>query len=308
MKTKSIIFFIILAVLVYVFLFVISDIESVYNSLIHFESQYWFYVILIWLTTIPFRIIRSHIFLQAIDEKIPFHDICLFVLAGYALSFSPARIGEVIRSFYLKKYYNIPIAKTAPIVIVERIYDVVGMIITIEIMLFFSSFDKIFIIIPAAFFIIFLVLIKYRLLFKKILLKLNKIKFFRTYFVDVDESYMIVNQLFNTKMILIGILITLIIVIMEVVSFYLILTGLGENIKFSDISVIFQTSQLLATASGIPGGIGILEGGLVGMLVINGINYDSAFSSTIIIRFVSTIMFSAIGVIFTIILSKRKIS
>ena len=81
--------------------------------------------------------------------------------------------------------------------------------------------------------------------------------------------------------------------------------GFGEFITLEQITVIFPASQFAASISMIPGGIGVFDGGMVGLFVLNGLDYDIAITITILIRLLSTGLFSAIGVIFLYLISKK---
>jgi len=56
----------------------------------------------------------------------------------------------------------------------------------------------------------------------------------------------------------------------------------------------------------IPGGIGVLEGGLIGLLVLYGIKYEVALSVTVLVRIVSTGLYSVIGLICLQFVSQKK--
>ena len=63
--------------------------------------------------------------------------------AGLAFGITPAKIGEVVKSYILKKNHSQPISKTAPIVFIERYYDLVGIILISLIGIWFVNLEKI---------------------------------------------------------------------------------------------------------------------------------------------------------------------
>jgi uncharacterized protein (TIRG00374 family) len=56
----------------------------------------------------------------------------------------------------------------------------------------------------------------------------------------------------------------------------------------------------------IPAGIGIFEGGLVGLFVLYNLKYEVAFAVTVLIRIVSTGLFTVIGLVALRLVSKDK--
>ena len=50
-------------------------------------------------------------------------------MSGSALQITPGQIGELIKAQILKTNFNIPRTKTASVVLVEKVYDLIGAII-----------------------------------------------------------------------------------------------------------------------------------------------------------------------------------
>ena len=65
-------------------------------------------------------------------------------------------------------------------------------------------------------------------------------------------------------------------------------------------------SQFASALSFVPGGVGVFEGGMVGLLVLSNLPYDVAITTTILIRLIGTGLFTAIGMIWLKIISKEK--
>ncbi len=62
---------------------------------------------------------------------IPKFDSLLIFLSGFVLTVTPGKVGEVFKSAVLKDTYGVDVARTAPIVIAERLTDVIGVILLI---------------------------------------------------------------------------------------------------------------------------------------------------------------------------------
>jgi len=52
-------------------------------------------------------------------------------LAGLIMSISPGKFGEVLKSFLLKSVSDTPISRSAPIVVAERLTDLMGLLILV---------------------------------------------------------------------------------------------------------------------------------------------------------------------------------
>jgi uncharacterized protein (TIRG00374 family) len=230
----------------------------------------------------------------------------LYYLAGYAFILSPGRAGEIIRSPFIKRDYGISISKTAPIVLVERFYDMLAITAIIGIGLAFSDFEKTIIVLPIGFVAVMLLIIRSKVVFSKVLVKISKIKIFSRLVPNIDESFEVIFSLMKTRFFLAGTMISILVGILEAISVYLLILGLGANISFGNLTVLFHSSSFAANVSLIPGGLGILEGGLIGLLVLYKIKYETALSTAILVRLFSTGIFSVIGLISLRIVSKRS--
>jgi uncharacterized membrane protein YbhN (UPF0104 family) len=64
---------------------------------------------------------------------IPLWDSLLVFLTGFVLTITPGKVGEVFKSAVLAKTHGVPMARTAPIVIADRLTDVIGIVTLIVI-------------------------------------------------------------------------------------------------------------------------------------------------------------------------------
>ncbi|MCH7773461.1 MAG: flippase-like domain-containing protein, partial [Bacteroidetes bacterium] len=94
--------------------------------------------------------------------------------------------------------------------------------------------------------------------------------------------------------------------LLQAISIYFLILGLNSFISLEEIFVVFPVSQFAAALSFVPGGVGVFEGGMIGLLVLFNLPYDVAITTTILIRLIGTGLFTAIGMICLKIISKEK--
>ena len=71
------------------------------------------------------RFLRWHLYLRALGIEAPLRSVSLPVfLAGLALSITPGKAGELLKSLWLRRLAGVPIASSAPAVVMERLTDV----------------------------------------------------------------------------------------------------------------------------------------------------------------------------------------
>jgi len=283
-----------------------SDVTKILDNIKNMKFSYFILAIVLWVASNLVRVFRWHIFLKEIDDKVPFKANIVYYLAGFAFILSPGRIGEVIRSPYLKRDYGISVSKTAPIVFVERFYDLLGMILVLSVGLIFIEFEKTVLVIPLTLVFVIIVVFKNKKLLFGLLGKLDKIKFLKNIKTDFEESYNSVLKIIKIKFLVLGVATSIMTYLLQAISIYFLVLGLNSFLSLEEIFVVFGVSQFVAALSFVPGGVGVFEGGVVGLFVFFDIPYDVAVTTTILIRLIGTGLFTAIGMICLKIISKEK--
>ncbi len=88
-----------------------------------------------------FRFWEWHYYLGVIDarDKISIKDSAIIFVAAFTMVVSPGKVAEVLKSVFLKVKTDVPIAKSAPIVVAERVVDGLAVIITLTLTLIVSG-------------------------------------------------------------------------------------------------------------------------------------------------------------------------
>ena len=171
-KSTKIIFLPIL-VIIYLVFFLFFDIKKIIQVVLEINLVYFFLFVGLWSFAQILRTFRWHMFMQGITKKIPLRKNILYYLSGFSMVFSPGRIGEIIRSPYIKRDYGITVSKTASIVFIERFYDMMSILIIIIFAVFLTDIPKILVFFPAIVITVFIVLITRKEFFIKIVNSLS---------------------------------------------------------------------------------------------------------------------------------------
>lgn len=75
------------------------------------------------------RFIRWEAYLRMLDIRISLKTSIGIFLAGLAMTITPGKIGEFLKSYLLKESEGIPMARSAPIVFVERVTDLLSLLL-----------------------------------------------------------------------------------------------------------------------------------------------------------------------------------
>lgn len=304
MKQYRKLFLFLIPIIIYLILILYSDAQKIINNIDHLKISLFLVFVGFWSLAVIIRVIRWHIFMKYVSDLIPFVKNVFYYLSGYSMLISPGRIGEVIKSPYIKRDYGISISKTAAVVFVERFYDTLASITIISVAISFTTLPKTILVIPTSIIAIMIAIMTNKKLFTKITMRLGKIKIIGNIIPNADESFEVIFGLIKSKFFFIGTGLTLCVVFCEAVSVYYLLESLGSKLDFATLAAVFHISNFLAAASMLPGGLGILEGGFSGLLILYHIPKDISFSAAVLIRIIATGLFSIIGLAFLRIVSK----
>lgn len=88
-----------------------------------------------------FRFLEWHYFLGVIDarDKISLKDSAVIFVSAFTMVVSPGKVAEVLKSVFLKMKTDVPIAKSAPVILAERVVDGLAVILTVVLTLLIAG-------------------------------------------------------------------------------------------------------------------------------------------------------------------------
>ena len=280
-----------------VFLF-FSDFNIISEQISNFKYEFLPLILLLVSISWTPLLVRWQILLKKNDINIPIKKSFLLFLCGMSMSITPGHVGELIKSQLMKTIYNIPRTKTAPIIFVEKFYDLTGAIIASIIGIIILGMDTSLILISVSILIVIIFLIYYRPIFEFILKRVTKTKFFSKYSENLSDSYEIVRNSTTPQIssISFGLSILYWIIISVAVHFILLSFGI-ESVSILKTISIYSSSVIIGAISFIPGGLGITEGSLIGLFSLEGIDVSLALILSVMIRILTMWYSVSIGFI-----------
>lgn len=291
------------------FLF-ISDFDIISEKISDFKFD--FLPIILLLTSASWIPIffKWHILLKNAQVEISFKKSIAVFLSGPVFEVTPGQIGILMKAQILKTGSDISRTKTIPIVLVEKLYDLIGAILASIIGIIILGLEPNLIIIAISALIVIFFFMYYKpasgIFFKRI----TKTKFFSKYIDNIEEFYETVQKSTRLKVNVICILLSLSYWFIISAAAYVTLIAFDIDVlNYLEITAIYSTSVLLGAVTFIPAGIGITEGSVAGLFTLNGINISTAFIVSIMIRILTLWYSVSVGFIalkFTGIFSFKK--
>ena len=267
-----------------IFLFY-SEFSKFESNEIIFKFEYVFLIIpLIVLSWLPIYF-RWRLLCKNLEISVPIKTDFLIYLSGFALTITPGKIGELLRTQLLKDKTNTSRSNTVPIIFVEKFYDLIGAILfsTIGII----NFPEIwFIILGGLSLILFIYLIiSTSFIFKKFMKLLTKFNFTKSFVTSLSESQSTLKRSIRPKILLLSSLLSILYWSIVSVAVYFIFQALNfTSIDIFRIVSSYVLSHFIGALSFIPGGIGVAEMSFAGFLHLNGIEFPLIATVVIISR------------------------
>ena len=301
---------VLLAVVVYAGVTFFVDYDKVASSLADFNWALLPLILVLTTMNYLFRFIKWEYYLRIIGVKgLRRRDSFLIFFSGLGMVITPGKVGEWIKSYLLREVHGTPIARSAPILIAERLTDSIALLIICAAGVFvFGDFWLAFVVVAVGA-VVFVAVSRHRPTAMRILHLGDRIPIVKRFVPQIEEFYESTYALMSPRaVILMGGLSTFS-WFFEVLGFYFTFIGLGLD-GGSDLllksAFILPIATLASALLLTPGGLGVAEGALVTLSVaLLDITQSAAAVATFIIRF-GTLWFGVIvGLIAFAVISRR---
>jgi len=247
------------------------------------------------------RFIKWEYYLRHLQIGISHTKSLLIFISGLSMAITPGKVGELLKSYLLKREILAPISRTSPIIVAERLTDGIAMLILALAGLALYRFGwevLLLLLLLGAAGIAFVQNRRIALLFLSFCEQLPGVSRFTHMIRAFYES---AYTLLRWRPLLLAILIGLISWSGECAALYFVFIGLGVTPSLALLikaTFILAFSSIVGSASGLPGGLGVAEGSVLGLTRLL-VSPSAALggAATLIIRFCTLWFGLALGVI-----------
>jgi len=305
---KKFLWIILGAVLFYILLILISDVEKISESFLQIKAEFLVLIFALGFMSHVVKSFRQKDLLHTLGEKIPPLQNMFIYMSGLSLVTTPGGIGTLIKSIYLKERFNVPAEKSIAVIFIERYQDLLAgtSIILATLLFYFSVISLSLVVISSAILGSVYLLIKSQRMFVAVYSRLSRIRVISKNLPEVGptRSFSILTSPKNmTK----GWLFSILGWAIDALAVYVAFLSLNVDLGYLLTSQIYFTSLGYGVLSFLPAGIGINEGVADFLLIRQGLDFPVA-SSIVILTRLSTLWFAtAIGVFFTRMTLKQRI-
>jgi uncharacterized protein (TIRG00374 family) len=290
---------------VFVALSIYANIDAVIQAFAQFQ---WLYIPLILALTFANYMLRFYkwdYYLRKIGVRLKFKDSFMVFLSGLSMAITPGKIGEVFKSYLLKRLNNTAVSRSVPVVFAERVTDVLSLLILAAISFSVLQYGKEVLLITLAILIVLIIGIQSAPIRKRLLAVCRHIPLINKLSDHLRTGFETAYVLFKPVNLTVATLISVVSWGFECLATYFTLVAFGVSASVLLSTFVFSFSSLFGAISMIPGGLVVAEGSFAGLLIMAGIAKGTAASATMIIRFCTLWFGVIVGLITTFLLRKR---
>jgi uncharacterized protein (TIRG00374 family) len=294
---RKLIIAVLLAGLVFAALALYGDVQELRRTASVFAPSAFVIGLALAAANYALRAVRWQYYLRHIGIRIPWGESSLVFLSGFVMSVTPGKVGEVFKSLLLHESRGISITRTAPIVVAERLTDLIALVLlTAAGALAFEH--GIAVTVSSAVMVAVLVLVcAYPPLGRFALRICDRLPLIKRFSGKLREAYESLLEMTRPGPLLIGSLLGFVAWGLECASLYYIVLGFpGASLSWDAATFTYSASTLAGAVAMMPGGLGVTEIGMTALLQTLGgpsLTLPVATATTMLVR-IATLWFAVL--------------
>ena len=246
------------------------------------------------------RFVRWTLYLRHQAVRVPLGTSALVFGAGLSLSITPAKLGEIVKSYLLRELCDVPVTRTAPIVVAERVTDLIALLLLAVVGVAAYGIAASAVLAAAVVIAAGLVLLAWPQPTRALIDLATHPARFARFRAPLHDMYAGLATLCHPATLATSTALAVPAWACECVGFALIVNGFpGEHVDLGLAMVIYAATTIAGALSFLPGGLGVTEGAMAMWLVRGAAQLDrsSAVDATLLTRLATLWFAVALGLI-----------
>jgi len=300
----------ILAFIVLVAVALYADTAHLVRALIHFRWEYLPLILGLTLLNYLWRFVKWQYYLNRLAVNIHWSRSLLIFVSGLSMAITPGKVGELLKSYLLKRETGAAISRTSPIIVAERLTDGIAMLVlaSVGLVLYRSGWEILLVLLVLG--VTGIVIVQNRRLVLALLSVGERLPVVPRFAHMMRAFYESTYTLLRWRPLLLAILIGLVSWSGECGALYFVFAGLGVAATidlFIKATFILAFASLVGSASGLPGGLGVAEGSVLGLsLLLVSTSAALGGAATLLIRFCTLWFGLGLGVVALVVFSSTQ--
>jgi uncharacterized protein (TIRG00374 family) len=255
------------------------------------------------------RFVRWQMYLRRQAVSVPQRDSALIFGAGLSLAITPGKLGELVKSYLLRALHDVPATRTAPIVVAERVTDLLALLVLSVIGVAAYGIARTLVLAAAALVTVGLVLLASPRPTRALIELATQPAIVRRFRAPALELYGNLATLCRPSTLAAATALAVPAWGCECVGFALIANAFpGAHIALGLAFVIYAATTIAGALSFLPGGLGVTEGAMTMLLVSGsaGLDRGAALDATLLTR-LATLWFAVLLGLGCLALARRRV-
>lgn len=290
----------------------LSDLSQVGNSFATFHYDMLLPVLLWTIFNYVLRWVKWDYYLRKLGfgAGVSRYDSALLFTSGMVMAVTPGKVGEVFKSYLLKRVNNTPVSASAPIVLAERLTDGLAMLLLMAagLNLYPPARPLFWVLLVVG--VLGLAVLQYRPMAERLLDVAARLPLLGRIAPQLRAFYASSFALLSWRLLLVSTVLSIVSWFGECIAFYYVLAGFGVPVSTHLLLVatfVFAASTLFGLVSFLPGGLGVSEASSTALLLLlaRPIAQGTAAAATIVIRFCTLWFGVTLGILALLLFERR---
>ena len=267
MKASSILLVTALAVIIFGGLLLYGDVQKVRTELVAFPWWLLLPSLALAFGNYVIRFFKWHFFLRVLNIKIGPRISAEVFFSGLAMAITPGKVGELLKAYLLLKTSNVPMSDTVPVVVAERLTDLLSLVILAGFGTVGFAYGIDILVIALAMCAVVIGLTLWTPGFRfcvELACRIRPLRRHRQTLLDLQSA---MARLVGPWPLLVGTVLSVAAWGAECMAFYVVFQGVGTEPTLNQAAFIYSLGTLAGAVSMLPGGLVATEAGMVAMLV-----------------------------------------
>lgn len=256
------------------------------------------------------RFARWQLYLARRDLAVPLSSSAIVFGAGLSLAITPAKLGELMKSYLLRELHGIPATRSAVIVIAERVTDLIALLVLAVIGVGVYGFGWTLVGIAAGLVALGLVLLAWPRPTRALIDLATRPRALARLRAPLHEMYDGLAALCRPGTLIVATALAIPAWACECVGFALIVNAFpGAHVDLGLAMVIYAATTIAGALSFLPGGLGVTEGAMTMLLVSGAAHLDraTALDATLLTR-LATLWFAVVLGLGCLAIARRRVA
>lgn len=261
-----------------------ADFEAVIRSFRSFD--WWLFPLVLGLTLGNqfLRFLKWEYLLRRVDVDLPLSTSFHVFGSGLIMIMTPGKLGEVWKSWLVRDVEGTPISTTIPVIAVERITDLLGVVCISLLGVLAFDYSPLVPLLLVVAVVGGIVLVQYESACYWLLDSAERVPILSQRTDELRELYENSCELLRLRPLTVTTALSVFSWGLECIGLWVVLFGFGADVSLLVAAFVFAISSIFGAVSLLPGGLGVTEGTMTGLLLVFGVERAAAASATLVIR------------------------